>query len=271
VTDLTIVRGLMKGVPFIPSAATSGPFKQPPTLLIMHYTASGSESLVDASYFAKQKRDGDSAHLVIGRDGKIVQCESFLNVAHHAGLSTWRGRSFCNSFSIGVELDNWGILTKRADGKFYSWTGAMLPTDRVEIARHKNMNIELPWEIYDPIQVGVLDDVTRAILAAYPSIKEVVGHEDVAPTRKQDPGPSFPMSRYQSLFSPNFTASYPTAMVRAPILNVRARPNLNAPTMSWGPLKKGEVVAIILDGSEWSMVRSGKGQEGWVSDEYLTK
>lgn len=97
--------GLLEGVPQHPTVADSGPFPKPPTLLVMHYTASGGTALDDAKFFEKQTKAGASAHLIIGRDGKLYQCESLKTIAHHAGRSAWRGRNSCNSFSIGIELD----------------------------------------------------------------------------------------------------------------------------------------------------------------------
>ncbi|MGH8273094.1 MAG: 1,6-anhydro-N-acetylmuramyl-L-alanine amidase AmpD [Gammaproteobacteria bacterium] len=102
-----------------------------------------------------------SAHLLVRRDGGIVQFVSFLRRAWHAGRSSWRGREECNDYSIGIELEG-------AD--------------------------EIP---YSDAQYAALDAMLPALLDAYPGIGEggIVGHADVAPTRKTDPGPAFDWAR----------------------------------------------------------------------------
>ncbi len=102
-----------------------------------------------------------SSHLLIRRSGEIVQYVPFDKRAWHAGESCYRGRENCNDFSIGIELEG---------------------TD--EIA-------------YEDIQYDVLQTVIAAIRNAYPHIGEsdVVGHCDIAPGRKTDPGPLFEWQR----------------------------------------------------------------------------
>ena len=107
-----------------------------------------------------------SSHFFIRRDGELIQFVSCLKRAWHAGLSNWRGRERCNDFSIGVELEG---------------------TD------------EEPFT--DP-QYQTLGKLTLALKAAYP-IQEVVGHSDISPGRKTDPGPHFDWARYRSIYSNN--------------------------------------------------------------------
>ena len=98
-----------------------------------------------------------SAHLLIRRDGEVVQFVPFTQRAWHAGESTFRGRATCNDYSIGIELEG---------------------------------EDETP---YSDEQYAVLVGVIRAISAAYPQItgREVAAHSDIAPGRKTDPGPAF--------------------------------------------------------------------------------
>lgn len=106
-----------------------------------------------------------STHLLIRRDGTLIQYVPFTRRAWHAGRSVFGGRERCNDFSIGIELEG---------------------TDT------------LPFE---PIQYEVLARATRAILAAYPAISpgRVTGHSDIAPGRKTDPGPCFDWVYYRGL------------------------------------------------------------------------
>ena len=95
-----------------------------------------------------------SAHFLIRRDGELLQFVPCAQRAWHAGVSTWRGRNRCNDFSVGIELEG-------AD--------------------------DIPYE--DP-QYTQLRALLDALTERY-AVQEVVGHADVAPGRKTDPGPAF--------------------------------------------------------------------------------
>ena len=104
-----------------------------------------------------------SAHLLIRRGGEITQYVPFERRAWHAGASVWCGRERCNDFSIGIELEG---------------------TD--EIA-------------YTERQYVVLAAVTASLQARFPGITDdrIVGHRDVAPDRKTDPGAAFDWVRFR--------------------------------------------------------------------------
>ncbi|MFO1305598.1 MAG: 1,6-anhydro-N-acetylmuramyl-L-alanine amidase AmpD [Burkholderiales bacterium] len=104
-----------------------------------------------------------SAHFFIRRDGELVQFVPCGERAWHAGVSTWRGRERCNDFSVGIELEG---------------------TD------------ELP---YEEAQYARLADLLRALKRRYPTIEAAVGHSDVAPGRKTDPGSAFDWDRLAQL------------------------------------------------------------------------
>jgi AmpD protein len=107
-----------------------------------------------------------SAHLLVRRDGTLIQFVSLLDRAWHAGRSCFRGQDECNDFSIGIELEG---------------------TDDVP---------------YTEGQYQALSAVCQQIMAAWPDIgvDEITGHSDIAPGRKTDPGPAFDWSRlHQSL------------------------------------------------------------------------
>ena len=108
-------------------------------------------------YFAGIRGLEVSAHLLIRRDGELVQFVSFDRRAWHCGPSRFRGRSRCNDFSIGIELEG---------------------EDHIP---------------YDDRQYAVLTQVVVALRRAYPSItyRELAAHSDIAPGRKTDPGPAF--------------------------------------------------------------------------------
>lgn len=117
-------------------------------------------------YFATLRGVRVSAHFYVSRTGEPVQFVACGCRAWHAGASSWRGRDRCNDFSVGIELEG-------TDGEPY--------TDR---------------------QYDVLAALTRALLARYP-IADIVGHADIAPGRKTDPGPGFDWTRYRLVLEPS--------------------------------------------------------------------
>lgn len=108
-------------------------------------------------YFREVHQLKVSAHLLIRRDGALVQYVPFHKRAWHAGVSTFEGRERCNDFSVGIELEG---------------------SDYVP---------------YEPAQYERLGKVLSALMAAYPGINpaRIAGHCDIAPGRKVDPGPYF--------------------------------------------------------------------------------
>lgn len=100
-----------------------------------------------------------SSHFFVRRVGQVVQFVSCLKRAWHAGESCWQGRSRCNDFSLGVELEG---------------------SDAVP---------------FTDAQYAALIGLTMALREAYP-IRGIAGHGDIAPQRKTDPGPYFDWARY---------------------------------------------------------------------------
>lgn len=106
-----------------------------------------------------------SAHLFIRRDGEIIQFVPFNKRAWHAGVSRFDGREGCNDFSIGIELEG---------------------TD------------DIP---FTPAQYQQLAKASSSLMQIYSTIlpERIVGHSDIAPDRKTDPGPAFDWSYYRGL------------------------------------------------------------------------
>jgi AmpD protein len=113
-------------------------------------------------YYATIAHVRVSAHFFIRRDGTLLQFVPCNERAWHAGVSSWRGRERCNDFSIGVELEG-------AD--------------------------DIP---YAPAQYAVLAALLQALKCRYP-LEAAVGHSDIAPGRKTDPGPAFDWDRLARL------------------------------------------------------------------------
>ena len=186
-----------KPVPFMPSPNSGGRLR--PRFLVIHYTASGPRSDV-ASYF-RQEAAKVSAHLVIRRDGTVTQCVPFDKIAWHAGRSQWRGKNGrrydgLNQFSIGLELENWGALTRTRQG-WTSWSGAAVDSGSVIEARHKFGAQDCGWETFPSLQMDTAIAAAKAICLGY-GIEEIVGHDDIAPDRKIDPGPAWDMELFKA-------------------------------------------------------------------------
>lgn len=114
-------------------------------------------------YFEEIRDVEVSAHVLIQRDGQVLQFVSLAERAWHAGQSSYRGRDNCNDFSIGIELEG---------------------TDE---------------DPYTDVQYAVLAAVTRACMNYFPAMEagKIVGHCDIAPGRKTDPGGAFDWQRYR--------------------------------------------------------------------------
>jgi AmpD protein len=112
-------------------------------------------------YYATIADQKVSAHFLIRRRGELIQFVPCGHRAWHAGASCWRGRERCNDFSIGIELEG---------------------TDHI---------------VFEDAQYEALAALTCALQRRYP-ITDIVGHSDIAPERKTDPGPCFDWQRYRA-------------------------------------------------------------------------
>ena len=136
-----------------------------------HFGGPGVEQLFtntlnpgDHPYYATIAHLRVSAHFFIRRDGEVIRFVDPARRAWHAGLSCWRGREGCNDFSIGIELEGCDTL---------------------------------PFEAVQYERLAVL---VRVLTRDYP-IDAVVGHSDIAPGRKTDPGPCFEWARLRGLLA----------------------------------------------------------------------
>jgi len=106
-------------------------------------------------------------HLLIRRDGMLQQFVPFHERAWHAGASNYQGREACNDFSIGIEIEGDDTTP------------------------------------YAAAQYPVLASISAALMRAYPGVTtaRIVGHSDIAPGRKTDPGPAFDWARYRDILA----------------------------------------------------------------------
>ncbi|MCY1315316.1 N-acetylmuramoyl-L-alanine amidase [compost metagenome] len=182
-----------KEVEFVQSPNGGDPLN--PTYLIIHYTAGTTAS--GAINWFKNPEAKASAHLVVDRDGSVAQMMPFHKVAWHAGKSALNGIVGFNRHSIGIEIVNAGKLQRNGSGKWVNWAGNVIDDDDVIIARHKNETSETGWHAYTERQINTVVDIGVALRQKF-NFLDVLGHEDIAPTRKVDPGPAFPLLSVQS-------------------------------------------------------------------------
>ena len=116
-------------------------------------------------YFAEIAQLKVSSHLLIRRDGELVQYVPFSKRAWHAGESCYQGRTACNDFSVGIELEG------------------------------------QDEEPYTDAQYVRLADVVALLLVSFPGLSPdaITGHSDIAPGRKTDPGPGFDWDHFRHL------------------------------------------------------------------------
>lgn len=190
----------------IMSPYTGGKFSSTPKVTVMHFTYGGTAES-SASWFKDPENPyKSSAHVVVGRDGAIIQCVDFDVAANHAGKSFWKGKSGLNSWSFGIELANWGYL-KRRSGSWVSWTNQDIPNPILAV--HKNGNPDggssaIGWEPYPAIQLQTAAAIVRLIVEKY-GAQEIIGHDDISVGRKWDPGPAFDMPHFRQLASEDYS------------------------------------------------------------------
>lgn len=173
--------GLIEGVKYVPSPNfDQRPFGTEVNLLVIHnislppgefggpYIEAFFSNTLDVNahpYFQEIAALKVSCHCFIRRTGEVIQFVPFQERAWHAGESSFSGREKCNDYSIGIELEG---------------------TDDVP---------------YTPTQYQTLINMTHALQRLYPAITEdrIVGHSEIAPLRKTDPGPAFDWPAFHTL------------------------------------------------------------------------
>lgn len=244
-----------------------------PTFLIIHYTAGASGS--GAVNWFNNPAAKASAHLVVDHNGAITQMMTFNKVAWHAGRSSWRGINGLNGHSVGIEIVNWGLL-HGSTGAWRSWTGTSVPDSRVVQKRHKNFEPTRinAWEIFDEEQIDAAIDAAAAIVSKY-NIPEanVLGHDDISPLRKQDPGPAFDMDSFRAkVFGRSEDLATTLRVESATGLNLRTGPG--TPFAIIENLPDGTLVVPMGRDGAWVEVTTlnSAGQQdktGWVHGNWL--
>lgn len=179
---IELENGWIKGVKRVLSPhCDERPNEETPSLLVIHNISlppaefggpyidqlfTGQLDPNEHPYFATIHHLRVSSHILIRRDGEIIQYVPFNKRAWHAGVSQFEGRERCNDFSIGIELEGTDTLP------------------------------------FTPEQYQSLAAITQRLMKNYPvTPSRITGHSDIAPGRKTDPGPAFDWPHYHHLLA----------------------------------------------------------------------
>lgn len=176
--------------------------------LVIHHTA-GASALSSYEFWKTPQAKEAEAHILIDRDGTVYQVMPFNQRADHAGKSAWvdpgtgKRYEYLNSCSIGIELANAGPDEPGLDA--HDWAKKQ-PGYKTILSRHKNGGPVLPWECYPAAQLAALYEVCKVLVVRY-NLDDLMGHDDIAPNRKVDPGPALDMTALRKHCG--FTAELP--------------------------------------------------------------
>ena len=288
------------------------PVSHPREYIVIHHTVSGS--WMSAYNTFNNPKEKGSAHVIVDRDGTIIQCVPFDTFAWHAGDSQWanrglrNGASSLNSYSIGIELVNWGPdFVKEGEGwKNTKHKTVLLPAEDAVLAtsKHDYPKEGCGWQIFPQTQIDAAIEIAQALMQAYPTILDIVGHEDIKKawnaagtqvfynndprgdpmTDRQDPGPAFPMAAFRASllgldagspeeFQPMLTLVTPEYRFLSKEPSINGRKNANKESSR--PLKNKEVVEVIDRKGWFAKLRAtnedGTFLEGWFPERYLKR
>lgn len=168
---------------------------------IVHYTAgafrNGLQSAIDTVSWGKNEGSG-LCFFCIALDGTVVQAFPLDRWGNHAGVSYWpQLGSSVSQHLVGIEICNGGLLEKR-DDKFFTWFGEEIPAVKVRYVERQEDNVQPGYyHMYSDAQIASLEQLLMWLKGNDPinfNLDYVLGHDEVAPSRKTDPGGSLPMS-----------------------------------------------------------------------------
>lgn len=246
--------------------------------IIVHFTT-GTRVESTIAHF-RNENSVVSAHVLIGRDGRVIQFLPFDKIAFHAGKSWWESDEDLNTMSIGIELDNAGSLKETPEGWFRK--KIRIPDDRVKRAAYWRESKVRGWEIFPQTQLDVLERVVRALVDRYggPDQIEMLGHDDVNLANRQDPGAVFPMPELREKIWGRKEARYKVHTLdksAGMYANVEGNlPNPKTQPSEGGALPSGSVVKRIREAGNWSLVtvirsknQNLRKRSGWIRSNSL--
>lgn len=162
--------------------------------VVLHYTEGATaQSSIDWWKQPKNRQIDLGAHIIIDRDGTVYQCRPFNKTISHAGVSRWvdpnTGKKYtsCNGFTIGIELANAGDNPKviNVARNLHGFAGT-------EMARHQNGGSMVEWEAFPKAMFDACAALVKELVERY-NLDDITAHDHIAPERKRDTGPVFPM------------------------------------------------------------------------------
>jgi len=271
---VTITQDRIAGADSITLADTGNAMT--PTRIVLHYSAGSTLSSAVSTLRQREL----SYHVLIDTDGSLHQTRPFTRSARHAGRSNWKAaaglenRSSLNSHSIGVSLINLGQFGWFSGGRWW-WgpPGPGIPNIADEQAT-KRASVYRPgrpvhWTPYPQGQVDAAHAVVAALVAAYPSVTEIVGHDDIAIADKPDPGPLLPVAAWRAEFQREGPLGLPSR-VASPDGTLRLRDLPSTDGAGIAMLHNGDTVhirSVAYAGSSRGLV-DGRGQRAlspWAS------
>ena len=151
-----------KGVTHVETPNKGGRIE--PKYLVFHYTA-GRNAQSSVNWLTNPDASA-SAHLVVGRDGKVTQLAPFTTKTWHAGRSHWDGLVGLNQHSIGIEIDNAGPL-KLVGTKLQAWFGKTYPKSQAFHGKHKLEDEFRWWHAYTEIQIATAVELAKLLVKSY--------------------------------------------------------------------------------------------------------
>lgn len=261
----------------VPTVNKSGTMK--PLYIVCHDTASPLSAQGDIDWLSgKSGNRSSSAHFVVDRDGSVTQLAGCNEVAWHAGASKWNGRSNCNSFCIGIEIDNPGALSFVSPTSMRGWFGLVQGKVTDFERRATPQHGDHWWMHYTPAQIETVVAMCKAMVDTY-GCTEIITHWLIAPGRKVDTNPLFPLEAVRARVFGNKTPEpqtpkevaadakkatkyLPDATILAADTNLRREPRMGDNII--GPLPLHLRVDVQGKDGEWYLVRTPANALGYV-------
>lgn len=240
--------------------------KLEPRFVVIHFTT--GTNMMSTIHTFLNPVNGVSTHLLVGRTGQVVQFVPFDKVAFHCGLSTWEKERFLNRFSIGIEVDNAGMLRKSPKG--HKSRDKFIPEDQIEFKKHWKESFVRPWQTFTDEQIEVVEKIVRALVEKYPTITEILGHDMVNLINRLDPGPLYPLGELREAIlgeAQQKIEAWETTDLCPIYENIDYQPPKELPHEVLGQLPKNSKVRVKEVHGKWSMVKVKTSKQGSLTDE----
>lgn len=251
--------------------------------VVIHYTA-GLSYEGDVRTLTTSDRAA-SAHIVIGQDGKVGQVENFMTNLWHAGQSKWGNLTMLNRYSVGIEVvcPGWVNFKREEAGvKYFEQYGRIFNDrdHRFVYGKHPNGGSPMWWMQFTEKQMEAIEGICAALKRQYPSIEKVVGHDQISPGRKIDPGLCMPRSFFDVLngrAAERVTEDGETraeeyfdyAVASPKGLNLRTKPAMDGAIIQLVP--DGTKVSVVSTHGDWWKIETEDGKIGFSVSRFLRK